>query len=182
MLNLFRNVSQKIVKQQFSLNALNQSIDKTVTRHSSILCKVHKSVNQDQLEWNQLPLRRTQLPSVRSSRYSTDSKKPNENADDGNGEKVQRTLPKLINEKIVCGPPIFAFFKNRLKTMQIRQSLDSEFRLDEFVEGSKKAIEVNGHVKSQNENEAFILLLFCFCSCRLCPTNWQWLTLMGCVV
>lgn len=142
MLNLLRNVSQKIVKPQLSSNPLNKSIDKTVTRHSSILCKTHNSANPDRLQWNQPPLHRIQLPHLRSSSYSTDSEKPNEDAGDGKGEKVQRTLPKLVNQKIDCGPPFFAFIKNRLKTMQIRQSLDPEFKLDEFVEGSKKAVEV----------------------------------------
>lgn len=140
MLNLFRNVNQRIVKNQFLLNQIIKSIDKTVTRQSSILCRTHEKGNSSHLSWKQQLLQRTQLPHLHFGFYSTDSENPPPNENEG--EKIERILPRIVEGKIEVGPSLFTFIKTRIKAFQIRSSLDSEFNLMEFLDGSKKAVEV----------------------------------------
>lgn len=58
-----------------------------------------------------------------------------------NDSNAERKLPKLSDEPLEMGPGFFAIFKCFFKAAQIRK-WDSEFSLDDFVTGSKKAVEV----------------------------------------
>lgn len=138
MLNLVPNISGKLVRNPFLVKSAIGSVKSTTWRPFSLLSNTQKH------KWNQLQLR--QIPSavcLRCSFYSTDP--PN----DDNEPKVDRMLPKLINDKIVVGPPFFSFFKITFKSMKIRNTFDSDFTLDEFVDGSKKAVEVYSSFRFQ---------------------------------
>lgn len=128
MINLVPNISGQLVRNPFLVKSAIRSVKSTAWRPFSSLSNIPKH------KWNQL----RQIPStvcLRCSFYSTDP--PNDD-----GPKVDRMLPKLINDKIVVGPPFFSFFKITFKSLKIRNTFDPDFTLDEFVEGSKKAVEV----------------------------------------
>lgn len=150
MLSLFRNVGQKIVKNQYLLKSM---ID---TR------AIHTQLNVSNSSRNQL-----QLPYLCGRFYSTDSEKPQN--EDETAPKVKRTVPKIVNDEIQIGAPFFGFITNRLKAIQIRNSLDPEFNLNEFVEGSKKAAEVictqlsnNKCLEMKRRNEFAVIYVGCF--------------------
>lgn len=130
MLNLVPNLSGKLVRNQFLVKSIIESVRSTAYRSFSSLSNTQK------YKWNQLKLK--QIPfavCLRCSFYSTEP--PNEDE-----PKLERMLPKLINDKTVVGPPFFSFFKIQFKSMKIRNTFDADFTVDEFVEGSKKAVEV----------------------------------------
>lgn len=71
--------------------------------------------------------------------YSSDS--GGESPDDQQIPDTKRKIPKISNESLLFGALPFSFFILNYKAWQI-QKYDSEFSLNEFVEGSKKAVEV----------------------------------------
>lgn len=52
-----------------------------------------------------------------------------------------RKIPKMSNEQIHFSAPPFSFIVLNLKAFKIRK-YDADFAINEFVEGSKKAVEV----------------------------------------
>lgn len=137
MLNsLVRNVGQRFARNQSLVKHMNDTINCTASRHFKSLSNTNKPLNQshqNHQQWSQI-----QSPNLHCNFYSTDP--PNE---DEPSAKVDRKFPKLNNDKIAVSPPFFAFFKFTWKALQIRNLYDADFSLNEFVEGSKKAVEVN---------------------------------------
>ncbi|XP_055319516.1 uncharacterized protein LOC129577078 [Sitodiplosis mosellana] len=139
MLKLVRNVSQRFARNQVLVKPTVGTIKCTVSRQYRSLSKANKQMDQHKQKQPQQQQQRCQIPSLylRCNFYSTDP--PNE---DEPSERVERMLPKLNNDKIVVSPPFFGFIIFPWKALQIRRSYDSDFSLDEFVEGSKKAVEI----------------------------------------
>lgn len=129
-----QNVSRRFIKNLFRVKPTIESVNNPASRQFSSLSKTNNQVNQH--KWNQQTALR-QIPSVylRCCFYSTDP--PNEDA-----PREGRMLPKLVNDKIVVSPPFFSFFTFTFRALKIRNTLDAEFSLDDFIEGSKKAVEV----------------------------------------
>lgn len=78
------------------------------------------------------------LSHLHSRCYSTDS------SDDPPGQQIPNTdrkIPKMSNELLHFGAPPFSFLILNFKAFKIRK-YDADFALSEFVEGSKKAVEV----------------------------------------
>lgn len=129
MQNLFRNVSKRFVWTKFEV----ESVNNLRVRSVSTLSKTSTQINIHNTSWVQRS-KRTLSPCLylRCMYYSTEQ----------NDTSAERKLPKLSDEPLEMGPGFFSIFKCIFKTTQIRQ-WDSEFSLDDFVTGSKKAVEVN---------------------------------------
>lgn len=54
---------------------------------------------------------------------------------------TERKIPKMSNEQLHIGAPFFSFLVLNFKALKIRR-YDADFSINEFVEGSKKAVEV----------------------------------------
>lgn len=129
-----RNVSQRFIRNLFRVKPTIESANSSASRQFSLLLKTNSQPNQHKLNQSLLP----QIPTVylRCSFYSTDP--PNDDAPPREG----RMLPKLVKDKIIVSPPFFSFFTFTFRALKIRNTLDADFSLDDFIEGSKKAVEV----------------------------------------
>lgn len=132
---LVRNVSQRFARNPSLVRRTNETINRTASRQLKSLSNTNKPVNQGKQnrQWSQI-----QSTNLGCNFYSTE---PTD--EDEPSATVRRKLPKLNNDKIAIGPPFFAFFKFTWKALQIRNTYDADFSLNEFVEGSKKAVEVS---------------------------------------
>lgn len=135
MQNFYRNVGHRFMGNQFQLNLLIRSIDKTVPRYSSTLSTYQGPANQRKLLSSPLQQKREQLTSLIISFYSTNSEKQS------NDEEPQ-SFSKLFDDPIKTRAAFFSFFSLTLKTTKIRNSYDRDFNINEFVEGTKQAVEV----------------------------------------
>lgn len=121
---------------KFTKNLLKSSIGAISSvglRHSS------QTIAYRVLKHHQTSQQLMRLPCIRCSFYSTDSEKSSEKDDDN---ESRRRLPIFSDEPLKRKAPFLSFIPITLKSMKIRNSLDSEFALDEFVEGSTKAVQV----------------------------------------
>lgn len=127
MQNFVRNVSKKLARNPFLL----QSINEISHRNASVHLNSHK------LAGIQRP---QQLSSscLHSRCYSIQS----DDSPPQNPTNAERKLPKLSNEPLLFGAPFFSFLTSNFKAMKIRK-YDRDFSIQEFVEGSKKAVEVS---------------------------------------
>lgn len=139
MLSIVRTESRRFVGNQLRVKPIIQSVNSATSRQFSLLSQTHTQVNQ--CKWKQSQLRQIPFVYLRYRFYSTDG--PDENRPTGG-----RSLPKLVNDKIVVSPPLFSWFKHTFKILKIRNSLDAEFSIDDFIEGSKTAVEVLSNIIS----------------------------------
>lgn len=148
MLNRARNVGQRLINGQLALRSGIGSINGTASRHSSALSNTNRYQNDSfNRRTNQTAKQLTPSSNLWSSFYSTNSEQPpNEEK-----SKYQRSLPRLSDAPLQISAPFLSFIPINLKAWQIRSSLDPEFSLSEFVEGSRRAVEVT--IKLQKLNQ-----------------------------
>lgn len=126
MQNLIRNASKRFVEN----NRLLKSASNITTRDASMHIKAyHSSRIQGEQQLSSLCLH--------SRCYSTNSEEPPPNR-----TNVERKIPKISDEPIVMAASLFSFITLNLKALKVKQ-YDREFSIPEFIEGSKKAIEVS---------------------------------------
>ncbi|XP_031640730.1 uncharacterized protein LOC116352348 [Contarinia nasturtii] len=134
MLNRIRNGSQRIIRNQYSLKPLVELVNADASQPFSSLSNTKQPVNQSRLPCSQWQKHSQGLPSC--SFYSTDNERQSEN------ENVKRALPKLSDEPIIATPGLFSFFSVTFNAIKVRNQLDGEFSLDDFIDGSKRAVAV----------------------------------------
>lgn len=176
MQTIFRSVIQQTIAKQFPLRIVNRCI--IITRSTS------SQISSQKWPWTQ---RTTQSIKPVSSYlqircYSIDNDDPPEQQI----PNTDRKIPKLCDTQIHFSAPPFSFLFLNFKAWKIRR-YDADFSLSEFVEGSKKAVEVRLeliHFTIIQYTLTVIqlkwLLLYC-CFSRSCPINWPWVTSMDCV-
>lgn len=142
MLNQVQNVSQRFVTNRLFVGS---TIKLIARRTFSSLSPIHRQLNRPKTTWIQCQLTPKQSSDLRCCFYSTENEQPPDESKPKEGP-----TPKLTNEKIVVSPPFFSFFNVTFKAMKISNSFDSEFSLDDFIEGSKKAVEVSNPSKLQS--------------------------------
>lgn len=143
MQKFLRNVSGRTVWNRIQLVSVAESADKIVSRKSSTLSYVQQPVLRYKFSWNHTRIQPAQLPNLHSSFYSTDSDKPPNN--DESGSTNQPPWSKLFDQDMQSSPPPLSFFTVSLNAWKIRNALDREFNLNEFVDGTKQAVEVTKH-------------------------------------
>lgn len=141
MLNQARNVSRKFSNSHFAPLRLSiGSSNGFFTRRSSTLSNTNRYRPIQTITTLNQPSKQQIPPScIRGNFYSTNSDQP---PNDGE-KKYERALPKLSDAPLQVVAPFLSFIPINLKAWKIRSTLDSEFSLAEFVEGSVKAVEVN---------------------------------------
>lgn len=130
MQTIIRNGVQQTIAKQFPLKRVSRCI---VTRCAS------SQINAQKWPWAQ---RRTQSMKPVSSYlhfrcYSIDSDDPTEQEI----PNVERKIPKMSDTLLHFSAPPFSFLVSNFKAWKIRK-YDADFSISEFVEGSKKAVEV----------------------------------------
>lgn len=127
---------QRIIRKQLtSLTPIVQFVNCNASRPFSILSK--QPVNQYKLSccnWQKHP---HTLSACHF--YSTD----NEHQSQNDEKSKQALLPKLLDKAIDVAPPFLSFFAVTFKAIKLKNQLDNEFSLDDFIDGSKKAVEVS---------------------------------------
>lgn len=131
MLRQIQKVGPKFTKN--ILKSSNGTISSVGLRHSS------QKIAYGVLKCHQTSQQLMRLPCIRCNFYSTDSEKSSKTDDDN---ESRRRIPIFSDVPLKRKAPFLSFIPITLKSMKIRNSLDSEFALDEFVEGSTQAVQV----------------------------------------
>ncbi|XP_031640731.1 uncharacterized protein LOC116352349 [Contarinia nasturtii] len=116
---------------------LSQRIAWNVFRLKQTISYVSRPFSSLSQTHMKLSLNHSRLKQINAVGYST-----NNNHQPLDGSKYERKLPKLVDDKIVIAPSFFPYFLVNRNARKIKNSLDSEFSLDDFKAGSMKAIEI----------------------------------------
>lgn len=130
MQNLVRNASKKFVGNH---RLLKSARNITISDASMHINADHLSRIQGEQQLSSLCLH--------SRCYSTNSEEP----PPPNQTNVERKIPKISDEPVVMAASLFSFITHNLKALKVKQ-YDREFSISEFLEGSKKAIEVSSFI------------------------------------
>lgn len=129
MQKIFRNGIKRTIATQFSPKLVNSCM---VTR------SVSSQISLQNWPWTRQPLTPPSPSSYLHYRcYSTDNDDPPEQQI----PNTQRKIPKMSDTQIEFAASPFSFIVLNFKAFKIRK-YDPEFSINEFVEGSKKAVEV----------------------------------------
>lgn len=142
MLILIRNTGIRLTRIPFPSKLLVQSSSVAVSRHLSSL------PHQNGLNHPQRKVRNQLISTYRS--YSSE-----------NDSKSGSSIPRLTKNQIKFVPPAFSFIRWNFAAWKIRSSLDPEFTLSEFVEGSKQAVQVISRNNAFTSTTILPLVMIC---------------------
>lgn len=140
VVSLLKNVNKHFLKQNVSIELLNSSMNsltiRGLTTNSFLLGKRRKLDDS---------YKKTVLKSIASPAHNVCRYYSNENDQDSSNDKDsvhKRHLPRISNVRISLAPPPFSFLSRFFTVWQIRSKYDADFELQQFIDGSKKAVEV----------------------------------------